>query len=188
MLSWLNYLDRQTILPMVLLACFIHELGHYCTIRLVHGSIRCIRLTAVGAEMILERPLNYWQEGIAALAGPGVNLLTALLCSHLRAASVFVGINLALGCFNLIPIGQLDGGRALHCMMALLFGADQAQRLSQTLGWLLTTVFLVGGVLAIRMWGNVTLFWVAGWLGTSLVLRKRGEIGLVRVQGKRYNN
>ena len=80
MLAWLNYLDRQGLVPLCVLACCFHELGHLLSIRLLSGDIKLIRLTAVGAEMVLCRPMGYGQEMVAALAGPGVNLLLAVLC------------------------------------------------------------------------------------------------------------
>ena len=77
MMAWLNYLDRSFIVPMAAAACAAHELGHFFMIQLLKGEVKRIRLTAVGAEMILGQPLGYWQEGMCALAGPGVNLLLA---------------------------------------------------------------------------------------------------------------
>ena len=103
MLAWLNYLDRQGLVPLCVLACCFHELGHLLSIRLLSGDIKLIRLTAVGAEMVLCRPMGYGQEMVAALAGPGVNLLLAVLCCRWSWGTLFAGLNLALGCFNLLP-------------------------------------------------------------------------------------
>ena len=33
--AWLNYLDRDRIVPLVMAACLLHELGHYLAIRLL---------------------------------------------------------------------------------------------------------------------------------------------------------
>ena len=99
MLAWLNYLDRQGLVPLCVLACCFHELGHLLSIRLLSGDIKLIRLTAVGAEMVLCRPMGYGQEMVAALAGPGVNLLLAVLCCRWSWGTLFAGLNLALGCF-----------------------------------------------------------------------------------------
>ena len=120
MLAWLNYLDRSFIVPMATAACVAHELGHFFMIQLLKGEVKRIRLTAVGAEMVLGQPLGYWQEGMCALAGPGVNLLLAMVCCGFRNGLAFAGLNLALAIFNLLPVRQLDGGRALCCTIALL--------------------------------------------------------------------
>ena len=113
LMAWLNYLDRQGIVPMAMAACLLHELGHWAVIRLLGGQISLVRLTAVGAEMVLRCPMGYWQEGVSALAGPGVNLLLALIFCAWPGGAVFAGLNLVLACFNMLPAGRLDGGRAL---------------------------------------------------------------------------
>lgn len=71
LLAWLNYLDRDFLLPMALMACLAHELGHLVAIRLCGGAIRRIRFTAVGAELELDRTLGYWQEGCPPWPGQG---------------------------------------------------------------------------------------------------------------------
>ena len=135
LLAWLNYLDRSFLVPMAVLACGVHELGHLLAIRLLGGTVREIRLTAIGAELVLSGPLGYWQEGAAALAGPGVNLLLALLmilCASVIAKAapanvvtkwVFyflldaAALSVGLGLFNLIPIPPLDGSKVLFALL-----------------------------------------------------------------------
>ena len=50
LMAWLNYLDRQGIVPMAMAACLLHELGHWAVIRLLGGQISLVRLTAVRSE------------------------------------------------------------------------------------------------------------------------------------------
>ena len=73
----LFYLDTENILPWALLACALHELGHYAVTRLAGGGVAYFRLTAVGGDLGLDpaRPLGYAGEMAAILAGPTVNLL-----------------------------------------------------------------------------------------------------------------
>ena len=57
------------------------------------------------------------RELICILAGPAASLL--LLC----LARIFPRVaicGLIQGCYNLLPIAPLDGGRALHCLLSLL--------------------------------------------------------------------
>lgn len=161
--AWLNYWDRSFLVPMAMAACAAHELGHYLVIRLLGGSIKYIRLTAIGAEMVLDRPLGYWQEGLSALAGPGINLLLALTFCGWEETVAFAGLNLALALFNMLPVGRLDGGRALACTLALLAGPDLSEQTGGCLDRLCVAGLLTAGVLT-GVLGNPTLLLVALWL------------------------
>lgn len=168
LVAWLNYLDRSFVVPLALAACGVHELGHIFVIRRMGGAIKGIRLTAVGAELILSRPLGYWQEGLSALAGPGANLLLALICCSGKGGLTFAGLNLALALFNLLPVGRLDGGRALRCTLALLAGPEPAERLAGWLDGLCTVAALGAGLFLAVFRGNYTLLLVAVWLLAQL--------------------
>lgn len=169
MLAWLNYLDRSFIVPMAAAACVAHELGHFFMIQLLKGEVKRIRLTAVGAEMVLGQPLGYWQEGMCALAGPGVNLLLAMGCCSFQNGLAFAGLNLALAIFNLLPVRQLDGGRALCCTIALLAGPDCAARTGCCLDCLCIGTALAAGIFLAESRGNITLLLVALWLLTASI-------------------
>lgn len=184
LLAWLNYLDVQAVVPLAMVACALHELGHYLVIRVFGGDIKLIRLTAIGAEMVLSRPLSYWQEAAAALAGPGVNLLLAWLCCRWEEGLLFAGLNLALGCFNLLPVGQLDGGRALYCTLALLLGPGAARSVGGLVHGLFTLLVLAAGA-ALTWWGgSVTLLLVALWLLAILCKSEKREIRACHPGGK----
>lgn len=162
LLAWLNYMDRSFLVPMALAACAAHELGHIAVIRLLGGTIKEIHLTAIGAELVLARPLAYWQEGLSALAGPGINLLLALI--GCRFTLTFAGVNLALALFNLLPVGRLDGGRAVYCTLALLAGPDPADRVGRWLDCLFTAGVAAAGLFLALHGGNITLLPAAFWL------------------------
>ena len=163
--AWLNYLDAQGVVPLALLSCALHEMGHLLAIRMLGGRVRRISITAVGAEMELDRALSYGNECLAALAGPLVNLIMALLFCRIPGGTLFSGLNLVLACFNLLPIGRLDGGRVLWCALALLAGQARADRFVPALSAALAAG-LVCGALAL-VWqgrGNLSLLLTALWL------------------------
>ena len=169
LLAWLNYLDRDQIVPLALAACLFHELGHYLAIRLAKSDIKLIRLTAVGAEMVLSRPLSYGGELLAALAGPLVNLTLAALLCRWQWGGLFAGLNLVLGCFNLLPVGRLDGGRAVGCLISLLAGPAAARRVRGALDGLFGSVLLAAGLWLAGRGRNVTLLLVALWLEVNFL-------------------
>ena len=185
MAAWLNYLDRQQVVPLVLLACLFHELGHYWAIRALGGEVGVVRLSAVGAEMSLTGPLGYWQEGVAALAGPGVNLALALVFCRWEWGAVFAGLNLALACFNLMPVGPLDGGRAADAVLSLIFGPEWGGGVLKLLERTAITLLLGAGVLLWRGGGSVTLLFTALWLAVMAVSVKKNRNRSCHTGGKR---
>ncbi len=173
LLAWLNYLDRSFLVPMAVLACAAHELGHFFVIHALGISVKRIRLTAIGAEMVLAGPMGYWQEGVSALAGPGVNLVLALIFSGFKPGLTFSGLNLMLALFNMLPVGRLDGGRALRCTLAMLAGPDLADWFGKGLDRLCAAVSLVAGVWLAAFGGNVTLLLVSLWLMPAFFVARR---------------
>ena len=135
--------------------------------------MRRLRLTAVGAEIQMERPMSYPGELAAALAGPAANLAAAWLCCRAEGGALFAGLNLALGCFNLLPVGRLDGGRALHCLLSMSIG-PAAEEAEAVLDRVLIAFLLALGVLLIGWGGSFTLLLVALWL---LAKEKEGKKG-----------
>ncbi len=122
--------DEDILLPAALAAA-LHELGHLLALRALGARPAGLRLTALGAELRLERELAYAPELLAALAGPVMSLLAAWGAARL-GAYLFAGLSLALGLFNLLPIAPLDGGRALACLLALLLPPESARRAAQS--------------------------------------------------------
>lgn len=75
----------------------------------------------------------HWGDALVAAAGPGVNILIALVFSaviriamnagssaqFLEIAGYIVYINILLACFNLIPIPPLDGSKILGAFLPL---------------------------------------------------------------------
>ena len=150
--AWMNYLDRQGVVPMALLACVLHEWGHY------------VRVTAAGAEMRLERELSYRREFLCALAGPAANLALAAFFCAFSWGRLFAGINLALALLNLAPVRGLDGGRALRCGLCLLAGEETAEWTAQRFDALCCALLLGLGGAVLRIAGNPTLLLVAVWM------------------------
>lgn len=182
----LLYLDREGIFPWAMLACALHEWGHYAAVRLTGGRVESLRLTLAGGEMRLsnKRLLSYGSELFAVLAGPAANLGAAALLPALIKGSetvwLFSGLNLVIGLFNLLPAYPLDGGRALHLIILMLWTTEAAEHITQTAAVLIEVPLLfAGGALIWKTKQNFTLLATGIWLLAG-TLRVRSQIAKKR--------
>lgn len=165
----LYYFDDQGLFLLSLLACAVHELGHYLAILAFGGQVKLLRLTCVGAEMRLSgrRTMGWAGQMLTALAGPLVNLAMGFAAVRLWGEEgwCFAGINFALGAFNLLPAGCLDGGRALSCLLTPLLGREGAARFLGILAIALAAGLLAGTLILLRSGRfNLTLPLLSAWL------------------------
>ncbi len=131
----------------------LHEFGHALMARRLGVGTRDIIITPIGGLARLERlPQKPFQELLISLAGPGVNLVIALLLAVYVLGSgrdwvpsldfdgvtqfpeIMMWINATLFLFNLIPAFPMDGGRILRSGLALLMPHLQATLIAGALG------------------------------------------------------
>jgi len=172
MVALVYLFDARGFVPLVILAACTHELGHFAAIRALGGRVLRLQLGLIGLRMDYEgRQVGYWGEIVIALSGPVSNLALAYGASYLGRYTgseilfFLAGISLGAALFNLLPIYQLDGGRALYCLLAWGADVDLAGRVSCVLSCALIFVLLFGG-LWLFFWSgwNFTLLTVALWL------------------------
>ena len=108
---WL--LDRWGLTLPFLLAAACHEAGHLAALRLLDIPVEALELRAGGAVIRAALPGGK-REALALAAGPGVNLLLAILFEG--PCPLFSLCNLTLACFNLLPFPRRDGGRLLQAL------------------------------------------------------------------------
>lgn len=180
-LALLYYLDNDGVTLWVLLACLIHEGGHWAAIRALGGKVVRLRLSCGGAELRLSsaHPLSPWRMAAAALAGPGINLAAAFFSIRLsrRGAGLyyFAGINLGLAIFNLLPAGPLDGGRALKALLDQLTGEKLGEGIEKLCSCAVAGALLAAGALLLWQSGgrNFTLLIAGLWIAALSGREKR---------------
>ena len=149
---------------MLLTAVTVHELGHLLALQCL-GVEQAVLTLGPGGGVIDCAPLERGQLVLTALAGPLANLLWALLL--LRPAPAAALLNLAMGCFNLLPVPPLDGGVALRAMAG---GIAAAAVSALSLGALLALALLLQPLLG---WWTVLLLVWAGLRAAGDRLRKQ---------------
>lgn len=164
----LLYLDTGGLALPVAAAFSLHELGHWVVIRLLGGRVRKIRIGLAGAELMLDRSrgLSYGRELLCTLAGPGTNFLLAALFVR-QGCSLWAGVNWVTGCFQLLPVLPLDGGRGLFCFLCLFVPPERAERWLYRVGMAASVLLLAaGGAVWAATKGNFTLLLVGSWIFT----------------------
>ena len=121
----------QSVLLLGLLAACCHELGHLAAMLLAGNTPARLTLTAMGGRLKGTAFSGFGAELTALAAGAAVNLLLAMVCRLHGGYEVqlFSAINLVLGCFNLLPVQGLDGGRILQMVLERSFkGSERAPK------------------------------------------------------------
>ena len=105
-------------------ASAVHELFHITAVRLCAGRINrmCIRF---GGAVIEADIMKQGRELLCILAGPLGSLCLVLLCRFLPEIAVCALLQSA---YNLLPLPYLDGGRALRCILEMVFHKNTLQR------------------------------------------------------------
>lgn len=204
LLGWIalsHWMQYQSLLPtltgvafiIALFVCVVlHEYGHALTAGRFGIATKDITLLPIGGVARLERiPDKPDQELWVAVAGPGVNVVIALvLGAYLLLTGHFepvrhIGLthgmflerllfaNLFLVGFNLIPAFPMDGGRVLRALLAKRMEYERATRIAATVGQGLAFVFGFLGLFANPFLVFVALFvWIGAAQEAALVETK----------------
>lgn len=131
----------------------LHELGHALAARRYGIETAHITLYPFGGVAAIHRmPDNPREELVIALAGPAVNfVLVAALgivssVLHVPWLAPIIGVNLAMGVFNLIPAFPMDGGRVLRALLVQRMGWFRATKTAIFVGRGFAWAFLLIGV------------------------------------------
>ncbi|ATC62571.1 hypothetical protein CMV30_00480 [Nibricoccus aquaticus] len=180
---WLGLTWSVTYTLLAFACVVLHELGHAFAARRFGINVSRILLLPIGGMAEFDRiPREPRQEIIIALAGPAVNFLLInllLLLVTLPAtmdeflsfdltfeslARHLLFMNAAMGCFNLVPVFPMDGGRVLRALLAKRFPYPLATFWAATVGKLFALA-AIGFALTTMI---ITRNWVQGTLLATL--------------------
>lgn len=174
-------LDRTGLASFALLCIFIHEAGHFLALKIMKIPVDEVSFKLFGINITLrgEASLNYRQEIALALAGSTANLITCIPAYALYAAGIFklqTGVIFAfsflLGGFNLLPIGSLDGGRALEALLCRKTNCCAAEKILNAISVVFIIPLVMAGVYMIYKTGyNFSLLIASIYLAISLVFK-----------------
>lgn len=180
----------------LLFTCIVlHELGHSLTARRFGVGVTRILLLPIGGMAQFDSiPRQPSRELLITLAGPAVNfVLAGLLMIFVRFPAGWlpaefpmrfadlgremVVVNLVMGCFNLVPVFPMDGGRILRALLALRWPYLTATRIAVYLGKVLAALGAAAALYG-QAWLVALLFafiFVAGDLEYKYVRRRERE-------------
>ncbi len=160
-----------------------HEIAHSLAAKALGIDILEIELAPFGgvARLSAELEMRPAAEIIVSLAGPALNVLLVLLAAFWdryaffppESLSAFIGVNLMLAGFNLVPALPLDGGRVLRAALALPLGFSRATKIASLLGVGLGIAIVAAGIWgAVKGLVNLTYF-ICGITLVLTALRER---------------
>jgi len=155
----------------------VHELGHIIVLYLCGGSISAINLRAFGVDICPNKlRLSYHHEIMVTIAGIACNVIMALLLFWQRGQTMrsmlLISVNMAVAVFNILPIGNLDGGVLLRLLCEKTGNSHNTNTISCAVSFLLLLpLFILAFYLLLQPARNVTLLIVCIYL---LVMVIRG--------------
>lgn len=168
--GWLGAFWNVVILLAFFTCVVLHELGHSFTAMHFGVGVRRILLMPIGGMAEFDAiPRQPSRELLITLAGPAVNFVIAGVLwlfvrlphgwpfgdydftADLRGfAQLLVHWNLIMGCFNLVPVFPMDGGRIFRALLAWRLPYLRATRIAATVGKALALVGIAFALFAPR--------------------------------------
>lgn len=180
-------LDRTGLAVFALLCAAFHETGHLTALKIFKIDVEEISVRAFGVSIKLRNDsrVSYRQEIVVSLAGAAANLIFALAAFILQnlgvlpySMNVLWVFNLIIACFNLLPIGPLDGGRCLECILLTRMHYSGAQIIVNVVSFLIIIPLTIAGYFLVVSTGyNFSLIMAAVYLAVLLLLKGRLIIG-----------
>lgn len=163
----------------------LHEFGHSLTAQRFGVRVPRILLLPIGGMAEFDRiPRQPSQELLITLAGPAVNFVifaalafavglparwwsldTEYPATLTGLAQLLATWNLAMGCFNLLPVFPMDGGRIFRALLATRRPYLQATSWAVTVGKLLALIAAALSVFYFQLPLTALLFLFIIWAG-----------------------
>lgn len=175
----------------LLLAVFLHELGHFVVAKRLGYAVGKFALSPYGVELNCQGQRFAKNDEVAiAFAGPFVNFVSSLLVvgfwwifpSFYFASQYFVEVSLVLCLFNLLPAYPLDGAR-IFCSVSQKFMQEKtAKKITMIVNIMLSVVFLILFVFSLFISFNPSLLALFVFLlGGILDLKKESQYDKINI-------
>lgn len=171
---WLSVIEKNISPLILLLHIAVHEAGHLVAAIICHSHPSHAEGRYIGMNITFSgNVMSYKNELFILLSGSMANFLFLF-------ASLFVlpkfyefyylsGIGIAL--FNLLPLRICDGGKALSCLLFMLFSEKEAHIVSKTVYFIFTLLLLIFAISAQFVYSvNLSVLIISIYVFIELIL------------------
>lgn len=163
-------IDRENRMILCMAAALLHELGHLLMMLFCGVEVRGVSLRLFDVRIDADSPRSLRADVCVTLGGVMMNLLLA--AAFLPAGCFFGAANLALGCFNLLPVASLDGGRLLSILLSRRFSPRVCGRVLKVTSFLFLLPLMTAGIFTLLRSGyNYSLLIISLYLLAVLLLK-----------------
>lgn len=162
----------------IALPVLVHELGHLLAMAVCRAGISAVRFTAFGIEIQKSKSvrISFPCEIVISCAGIAANLIFAagLYFFAFRSMRVMLltAANIAVALFNLLPVGNLDGGEISRMLCERYLRPRLAYTLSRAFSFVaLTPLFAASVFLLMRPERNFTLLLACACLLLDIIIK-----------------
>ena len=171
--------DRIVLLS--LLSSFVHEAGHFIFMKINKAYIDEVKFGLFGMriERIKAGALSFYKEMMIAAGGIIFNLLFSLICYIIyeinRNSNLLIlsAVNIIIAAVNSIPVGILDSGRIIYCILMIYYDESEAEKIIDCISFIFTVLFSLFTLIYCLSSGiNLSLLIINLYLFTVIVFKK----------------
>lgn len=170
------------IYAIIMLFCFLHEIGHIITAKILKIRIKKLEILPCGfsSEFIIDKGIkikNYeFKMLIVSLGGPVTSLLLAILseCGCIRIPGIsqpdVIYSNILILLFNLLPLYPLDGGRIIKGILNIKLGEIKADEIMNNVSATTIIALTIISSIAVYYFKNIAIFLVCIFLWQKVLI------------------
>lgn len=170
------------IYAIIMLFCFLHEIGHIITAKILKIRIKKLEILPCGfsSEFIIDKGIkikNYeFKILIVSLGGPVTSLLLAILseCGCIRIPGIsqpdVIYSNILILLFNLLPLYPLDGGRIIKGILNIKLGEIKADEIMNNVSTTTIIALTIISSIAVYYFKNIAIFLVCIFLWQKVLI------------------
>lgn len=159
--------------PTGFVCCLLHEVGHLVAMKIVGCRVQGIAFGLYGMRIDCESGvfLPALKEAVVALGGPIANIFLAV-AGLIFKNEVLISSNVALACFNLLPVESTDGHSALKCILKMHFEEEKIKTALRIISAaFLFLVYCFGFLLLLKSRYNFSALIVAAYLTVKFLFQ-----------------